>query len=160
MRNVGRWSLGLWAVPVTGVAAALWAAIAPVGEGVPGSVVLPRPARWSPVRYAADSLAQATISRDLFRAGRRPAPVPYDPARGDQTVVAEVPPKPALMLVGIVAGLEPTALIEGFPGIEGVRVTRVGDVVAGLRVQRIHLAGVRVVGMDTVWILKVREPWR
>jgi hypothetical protein len=47
--------------------------------------------------------------------------VAYDPARSDQAVVAEVPPKPGLMLVGIVASLEPTAVIEGFPGIE-VRV--------------------------------------
>lgn len=160
MTGAGRWSLGLWVVPVTGVAAALWASIAPIAEGVPPSAVVARPARSSPVRYAADSFSQATISRDLFRAGRRPASVPYDPARGDQAAVADVSPKPVLLLVGIVAGTEPTALIEGFPGIEGARVARVGDVVAGLRVQRIDATGVRVVGMDTVWVLKVREPWR
>jgi len=160
MTDVGRWSLGLWAVPVTGLAAALWAAIAPVAEGVAPSAVVPRPVRSFPIRYAADSLAQATITGDLFRAGRRPAPVPYDPARGDQAAAADLPPKPVLSLVGIVAGPEPTALIEGFPGIEGARVTRVGDVVAGLRMQRIDLTGVRVVGMDTVWVLTVREPWK
>jgi hypothetical protein len=152
--------LVVWAAPVTGAAAAIWASIAPLVEGVQAHGAVARPARSSPVRYAADSFSQATISRDLFRAGRRPASVAYDPARSDQAVVAEVPPKPGLMLVGIVAGLEPTAVIEGFPGIEGARVTRVGDVVAGLRVQRIDATGVRVLGMDTVWLLKVREPWR
>jgi len=39
-------------------------------------------------------------------------------------------------------------------------VVRVGDVVAGLRVQSIGRAQVRIVGMDTTWVLKVREPWR
>jgi hypothetical protein len=105
-------------------------------------------------------LAQQTISGDLFRASRRPAPVPYDPARGDRVAAADVPPRPVLSLVGIVAGPEPTALIEGFPGIEGARVTRVGEVVAGLVVQRIDVTRVRVEGMDTVWVLMVREPWR
>lgn len=160
MRKVERWSSGLWAVPVTGVAGAIWASIAPLAEGVPAYAAAARLALSPPVRYAADSLAQATISGDLFRAGRRPAPVAYDPARSQQAVVAEVPPKPVLLLVGIVAGTEPTAVIEGFPGIEGSRVSRVGDVVAGLRIQRIDTRGVRVAGMDTVWVLKVREPWQ
>ena len=160
MRHVRRWSLGLWAAPVTGVAAAIWASIAPLVEGVQAHGAVARRALSPPVRYAADSFAQATVSRDLFRPGRRPASVAYDPARSEQAVVAEVPPKPVLLLVGIVAGTEPTALIEGFPGIEGARVARLGDVVAGLRVQRIDATAVRVVGMDTVWVLKVREPWK
>jgi hypothetical protein len=74
--------------------------------------------------------------------------------------VVEAPPKPTLVLVGIVAGLDPTAVIEGFPGIEGSRVVRVGDVVAALRVRSIGPIGVRITGMDTVWTLTVREPWR
>jgi hypothetical protein len=63
-------------------------------------------------------------------------------------------------LVGIVTGVEPTAVIEGFPGIEGSRVVRIGDVVAALRVRSIRPTGVRITGMDTVWTLTVREPWR
>jgi hypothetical protein len=66
MRNVGRWSLVVWAAPVTGAAAAIWASIAPLVEGVQAHGAVARPARSSPVRYAADSFSQATISRDLF----------------------------------------------------------------------------------------------
>jgi len=51
-------------------------------------------------------------------------------------------------------------VIEGFPGVESARVVRVGDVVAGLRVKQIGGDHVTIVGMDTTWTLKVREPWR
>ncbi len=37
---------------------------------------------------------------------------------------------------------------------------RVGDVVAGLRIKRIGGDQVVIVGMDTTWVLKVREPWK
>jgi hypothetical protein len=74
--------------------------------------------------------------------------------------VVDRPPKPALALLGLIAGAEPTAVIEGLPGVEGSRVVRVGDVVSGVRVVRIGVDHVRLVGMDTVWVLKVREPWR
>jgi hypothetical protein len=65
-----------------------------------------------------------------------------------------------LALVGLVAGIEASAVIEGLPGIEGARVVRVGDVVAGLRVKQIVSDRVTIVGMDTTWILRVREPWK
>jgi len=99
------------------------------------------------------------VSRDVFRSARRPSPIVYDPQRAAAPVEINQPPKPALALVGIVAGPEPTAVIEGFPGIEGGRVVRAGDVVSGLRVKRIDGDRVVIVGMDTTWVLKVREPW-
>ena len=76
--------------------------------------------------------------------------------------MAEAPrsPKPLLVLVGIVAGPEPSAVIEGFPGVEGARVVRIGDEVSGLKVTRIWETNVRIVGMDTLWVLQVREPWK
>lgn len=107
-----------------------------------------------------DSLAAAMAVRDPFRFTHRPAAVAYDPLRSaEQTAPAA--PKPVLQLAGIVweGGRDPTALIEGFPGIEGVRVVKVGDLVAGLRVQRISGDFVRITGMDTTWVLKVRESW-
>lgn len=110
---------------------------------------------------ATDSLSAATVERDPFRLTRRPAGVTYDPLRLAEQM-APLPPKPALQLVGIVweGGRNPTALVEGLPGVEGLRVTRVGDVVGGLRVRSITVDAVRIVGMDTAWVLKVREPWR
>ena len=92
---------------------------------------------------------------------RRPSDVAYDPLRLAEQM-APPAPKPMLRLAGIVweGGRDPTALVEGLPSIEGVRVVRVGDVVAGLRVRSIAIDQIRIVGMDTAWVLKVREPWR
>lgn len=130
-------------------------------------VRLPATARSHPASVgntrpvATESLSAATVGRDPFRLTRRPAAVAYDPIRlAEQT--APPAPKPVLQLVGIVweGGRDPTALVEGLPGVEGVRVVRIGDVVAGLRIRSITANAVRIAGLDTVWVLKVREPWR
>lgn len=130
-------------------------------------VTLPAPAPSRQARAAGsrqgpiDSLAAATVARDPFRLTRRPTHVGYDPMRLAEQL-APPAPKPALQLAGIVweGGRDPTALVEGLPGFEGVRVVRVGDLVAGLRVRSITIDEVRIVGMDTTWVLKLREPWR
>lgn len=108
-----------------------------------------------------DSIAAATAARDPFRLTRQPSNVGYDPLRLTEHLAPSAP-KPPLQLAGIVweGGRDPTALVEGLPGIEGVRVVRVGDLVAGLRIRSITADGVRIVGMDTTWVLKLREPWR
>jgi hypothetical protein len=74
--------------------------------------------------------------------------------------LAPAPPKPVLSLVGLVSGIEPAAVVEGLPGVEGSRVVRVGDVFAGLRIKQIDSDRVVIVGMDTTWVLRVREPWK
>lgn len=150
-----------WSFLLSGGGAVVWAAIAPV-VSVPGAAP-PRPSTPSHATsrsYAVDSLARAAIARDMFRPARRPAVVGYDGQRVAAPVDANQVPKPALALVGLVGGGEVTAVIEGLPGVEGVRVVRVGDVVAGLFVKQIGNDRVTIVGMDTTWILKVREPWK
>jgi hypothetical protein len=147
-----------WIVPAFGVVAVTWSVIAPIETSSQRPHAVSKSPRTPSRPYPADSLGHLVTARDLFRTGRRPALIMYDPVRAAQPVV-EAPPKPTLVLVGIVVGMEPTAIIEGFPGIEGSRVVRIGDVVAGLRVRSIASTGVRVTGMDTLWILKVREPW-
>lgn len=109
-------------------------------------------------RIAPESVA-AIVSRDPFRIGRRPLLPSYDPLRVAEQV-APRPPRPALTLVGVVNGAEPSAVIEGLPGVEGSRVLRVGDVVAGLQVKQITNGRVVIAGMDTTWALVVREPWK
>ena len=109
-------------------------------------------------RIAADSVG-AIVSRDPFRIGRRPALPAYDPQRLVEQL-APPTPKPALVLVGVVNGSDPSAVIEGFPGVEGSRVVRVGDAVAGLQIKRIANGRVVMAGMDTTWVLEVREPWK
>lgn len=159
----GWWGVGGGFVLASGLVALAWAASAPIGGSVAErDSVRPRPSLSAPVRpYPADSLARATVARDVFRVARRPARVTYDPKRAATPAVPETrPPKPVLALVGMVAGAEPTAVVEGFPGVGGARVVRVGDVIAGLRVARIGVTDVRIAGMDTVWVLQVREPWK
>lgn len=153
------WARAAWSVPAFGFVAVAWAVLAPIGTfSQRPRAVSPSPRTFSHP-YPAESLRHVVAARDLFRATRRPALTLYDPVRASQPVV-EAPPKPTLVLVGIVVGSEPTAVIEGFPGFEGPRVVRIGDVVAALRVRSIGPTGVRITGMDTVWTLTVREPWR
>ena len=109
-------------------------------------------------RIAAESVA-VIVSRDPFRIGRRPLLPAYDPMRLTEQL-APPPPKPTLILVGVVNGVDPSAVIEGLPGVEGSRVVRVGDVVAGLQVKKIADGRVFIAGMDTTWVLEVREPWK
>ena len=108
-----------------------------------------------------DSLVTALVARDPFRVTRRPSDVVYDPVRLAQPVTPP-PPKPTLALVGIVwdNGRDPTALVEGMPGVDGPRPVRQGETVAGLRVKTIKSDRVVITGLDTTWTLTVREPWR
>lgn len=144
----------------SGVLAVVYALTQPVADPLNASHA-PRPdqAVETPP-YPAESLVLLVTRRDLFRVTRTPTGSPYNPLTGGSIPPPAASPKPSLTLVGIVAGYDPTALIEGFPGVDGARVVRVGDVVAGLRVWRITRTGVRVVGMDTSWVLHLRQPWR
>ena len=129
--------------------------------GLPPAALTRRALTRVPPQPPIDSLAAATTVRDPFRFTRRPTAVSYDPLRPAEQMAPSAP-KPVLQLAGIVweGGRDPTALIEGLPGIEGVRVVKDGDLVAGLRVQRIARDFVRITGMDTTWVLKVRDSWR
>lgn len=102
----------------------------------------------------------ALVAHDPFRAQRAPAPVAYDPVALAASPPPPAPPKPALTLTGIAWGAEPEAVIEGLPGTEGPRVVRVNETVGGLKIKRIASDRVVVVGMDTTWVLTVREPWK
>ncbi len=108
-----------------------------------------------------DSLAAALVAHDPFRVAHRPSDILYDPVRLAQPASPPVP-KPALALVGIVwdTGRDPTALVEGLPGVDGPRPVRQGETIAGLRVRTIKPDRVVITGLDTTWTLTVREPWR
>ena len=110
-------------------------------------------------RYPAESLGGTIVGRDVFRRSRLPPTLAYDPNRS-LLPVGPPSPKPVLQLVGLTGGAQPSAVIEGFPGIDGSRVVRSGDQVGALRVTAIRLDAVTVVGLDTTWVLRLREPWR
>lgn len=123
-----------------------------------GAVATPLP---TPIAVHPDSLAAALVAHDPFRVTRRPSNVLYDPVRLAQPATGP-PPKPVLALVGIVwdNGLDPTALVEGLPSVDGPRPVRRGETIAGLRVNAIKPDRVVITGLDTTWTLTVREPWR
>ncbi len=106
-----------------------------------------------------DSLDEKVIARDPFRATRRPASVAFDPNPIPPPPAEPPPPKPVLVVSGIMWGRDPSAVLEGLPGVEGARLVRAGEVVAGIRVRRITAHAVTVTGMDTTWVLQVRKPW-
>jgi hypothetical protein len=141
-----------------GVVAAFRIAAWPLVQvALPASARTPQPANHPSQQVRVESLAAVVVERDPFRISRRPATVQYDPLRIDEQI-APPAPKPALQLAGIVweGGHDPIAVVEGLPGTDGPRVVRVGDVVAGLHVQRIARDYVRIEGVDTTWVLKVR----
>jgi hypothetical protein len=158
MKGVGMWGVGAWALLALGVGALVRAATTPFGAPRLSSTHLHQPPQH-PFTAFPDSLAIAVVSHDPFRASRRPAEVAYDPLRAASPAPSDAAPKPALVLAGIVWGTVPEAVLEGIPGIEGSRLVRVRDLVAGLRVKRIERDRVVITGMDTVWTLRVREPW-
>jgi hypothetical protein len=156
-------TLSLSLLLVAGLATTGWLVSRPLA-----TVTLPEPqgrptppgVRDAP-RAAVDSLVAHVVHRDVFRLARRPAAVAYDP----QALAQPEPPpplRPPLRLVGIVwdGGLDPTALLEGLPGVEGPRAVRRGERVGELRVRTIAAQHVVILGPDTVWTLTVREPWR
>jgi len=149
----------MWFGAFTGLGAFVWVVVVPIRQSVPPSLPQPRGGGRAVRPYAADSLLAIASKKDLFRPNRRPASVLYDPAHLVAPVTSPVV-KPTLQLVGLVAGHEGSAVVEGFPGVDGWQVVRKGDVVSGLRVQTISAASVVIVGLDTIWVLRVREPWK
>ena len=106
-----------------------------------------------------DSLSLLLISRDPFRADRKPAPVAFNPNPVEPPDQPPPPPKPALILTGIVWGTEPSALIDGLPGTEGSHLMRPGDVIGTIRLRHIAEDKVVLTGFDTTWTLTLRRPW-
>jgi len=155
-------TVGLWVMLFAGLVATARLAIRPLAEvTLPAAVPAAPNSGQSSASAPAESLAAHAIARDAFRVARRPATVAYDPqvlAQPEQPP----PPRPALSLLGIVwdGGSDPTALLEGLPGVEGPRAVRLGEHVGDLRIRTIARDHVIVLGPDTTWILSVREPWR
>jgi hypothetical protein len=143
------------------IVAARVAAVPLVDVTIPPAAGSPPAVASGAARGHPDSVATRLVRRNPFRTTRRPAPVAYHPVALSGPPAPE-PPKPALVLAGIVwdGGDDPTAVVEGLPGAAEPRIVRRGDVVGGLRVAAIARDRVTVSGMDTVWVLRLKEPWR
>jgi hypothetical protein len=125
----------------------------PSSASVPGF-----PRAESPKALAA--AAELLVARDPFRLERRPAVVAYDPAAENAPPPSPRPPRPALVVTGIIGGPPWEAVLEGIPGRQGSVLVRRGDTLAGLRVRAVGKDSVRIVGMDTTWTLIVRRAWQ
>ena len=155
-------NLALIAAGSVGLALGVRLVAAPlVRVAVPERAATAAPGAAPPLGAHPDSLAARVVGHDPFRIARRPSDVVYDPVRLAQHV-APPPPKPTLTLVGIVwdSGRDPTALVEGLPGVDEPRPVRQGESIAGLQVKTIKPDHVVITGFDTTWTLTVREPWK
>jgi hypothetical protein len=111
-------------------------------------------------REAGDSLAAAIVDRNVFHPDRVPVTAEEEM---EPTPVQPTGPPPAprdLRLVGIVHGSPAMAVVVGLvePGVP--LVVREGELHGGLRVRRITEHEVKLVGIDTLWVLRLEEPWR
>jgi hypothetical protein len=128
----------------------------------------PTRAEWSPasaeqLAVPRDSLALANAAREVrdgnpFRHDRRPASARFDPfpAPPNLRPAPAAPPKPVLSLVGVVGGPPWRAIIEGLPGRSGAVVLGTGDTAGGLRLTAVTADSVRIIGLDTAWILTMQ----
>ncbi len=149
---------GLWTAAV--VLAALAAArAAPLVEvEPPGSRTPRRPVVTVPAESAA-AWSRVIGARDPFRLERRPADVRYGAAPRIEAMVQR-PPRPALVLQGILGGPPWRAVVEGLPGRTGGTVLAEGDSVGPLAVRLVTRDSIVIAGMDTTWVLRIRETWR
>jgi hypothetical protein len=110
---------------------------------------------------SADTLMALLVRKAPFRWSRRaltPSPiVPGMMAPG--AAAPPAPPKPILLLAGIVWGRHALAVLEGVPGTSEPRVVVEGDTAGGLRVRSVARDRVVVTGFDTVWTLQLKARW-
>jgi hypothetical protein len=125
----------------------------------PSIALAPRSPRVeSPKALAA--AAELLVARDPFRLERRPAAVAYNPGVENSAPPPPRPARPTLVVTGIIGGPPWEAVLEGIPGRQGSVLVRRGDTLAGLRVRAVGKDSVRIVGMDTTWILTIRRTWQ
>lgn len=131
-------------------------AASPAAFAEPESV--PAAGAAAPAAANADSLAQAIVARNPFRIHRTAAGRPYRPESDDEaSQPPAAPPRPTLVLSGILVDDEPTALIEGIPGTLGVHALRLGEAFERYRLTEVRAEYVVVAGPDTTWILQLRS---
>jgi hypothetical protein len=156
----GAWvERALWFGAVAGIVAtgALQRAPIDAGRTVAAVPVLPHLS----ARPTANSLREAVdvvVDRNVFRAEGAPSEEQSAPP-AMPVIGVPPPPKPQLVLRGILGGPPWNALVEGVPGRDGVVVLRSGEHSAGLTVRTIRNDTVVVAGFDTTWTLTIRRPW-
>jgi hypothetical protein len=116
-----------------------------------------------PRHLDADSIAQAVayvVANDPFRLSRHPASAAYSPAlEGLAPPPVARPPRPNLVLRGIVGGPPWSAILDGVPGRDGNVIMRRGDSLGTIVVRAVGRDTVIIKGADTTWRLTVKRSW-
>jgi len=105
-------------------------------------------------------LADRIVAADAFRIARRPSPVPFGTTANAAEAAVPKPPKPALVLSGIIGGPPWIGVVDGVPGHDQSVLVQSGDTLGGLRIRSVTKDHVLVAGLDTVWRLTVHQPWQ
>jgi hypothetical protein len=153
---------GLWGMTaVAAIAATLEVRAVPSTAITVARPVPPAPAE--PRRLDPDSISHAVayvVANDPFRLSRRAASIAYSPAlEGLALPPVARPPRPNLVLRGIVGGPPWSAILDGIPGHDGSAVLRRGDSVGTVVVRAVGRDTVIIKGADTTWRLTVKRSW-
>jgi hypothetical protein len=154
----------LWSVALASIAVSIieWHR-APSTRYAPSSPLL----RSSPVwidEFGGDVQVHAAVTlveANPFRFDRGPASVRYqaelEGSSGPPSPAT--PPKPTLVLRGIVGGPPWEAMVDGIPGRQGSVLIRQGDTLGQLDVRAISRDTVTIRGADTTWKLAMKRSW-
>ena len=153
---------GLWGLASVAILATVVEVRGVAATGIVAARPLPA-APLPPRRPDPDSVGRAVeyvVANDPFRLSRQPATVPYAPAlEGLAPPPTARPPRPTLVLRGIVGGPPWSAILDGLPGREGSALVRRGDTVGTILVRAVGRDTVIIQGADTTWRLTVKRAW-
>ncbi|MGH7632626.1 MAG: hypothetical protein ACRENC_02765 [Gemmatimonadaceae bacterium] len=156
-----RWAEGsLYVITVTLLLTAGWGITHPV---LPRGIALIAPSLGLPPREhpTTDSLADAIAliaAENLFRPERASASDAESNGAGGSAPPVVRPPKPNLVLRGVLGGPPWDAILDGIPGHAGSVVLRTGQRFGELEVRAVRHDTVFIRGMDTTWTLTLRHP--
>lgn len=168
--------VALWATAACAIATAAWGLRwTPAAEARRSDLSTPVALASAPDAAVLGRWRERVIAGDPFRVLRHASPVAFAVAAPEQAMGAMPvmrPPKPVLVLRGVVGGPPWEAVLDGVPGRERGVVVRTGDVLgagappgampgsapaAALRVRQVSATGVVITGMDTTWRLTVGD---
>lgn len=158
------WEVGLWLLGIGGgiVGARQWRGELQARGIATVPVVQPIPTLGQVADTAITLAATYLASHDGFRIDRRgPAGTTLTQRAPDAPLPPPAPPKPTLVLRGIV-GTAPRwqAVLDGIPEQQGSVLLAAGDTIRGFKVTRIGGDTVVVRGADSTWKLTVRRQWQ
>ena len=146
------------AVSLLFAAAYLWLGEKPLAGSSQSPSETQPPGAAQPDTNDLDAAVEEVIMRNPFRLSRRPSGVPFgSEAQLTPQPAPAAPPRPRLVLAGLVGGPPWVALLEGIPGRDGPVAVRQGDTLAGLSIRDVTRDGAVIADLDTLWRLTLKR---